>query len=78
MQQDQLLSCHYQILMGDGGDYKTSRNYLTQPKPGKQFLNNVINTGRIEMKKTKRIVEIMKRVYITKKNDFFILKKSFC
>jgi len=64
------LSRHYQILIGDGGDYKTSRNHLTQPKPGKQFLNNVINIGRIEMKKTKRIVEIMTRGYITKKINF--------
>jgi len=43
--------------MGYGGDYKTSRNHLTQPKPGKQFLNNVINIGRKEMKKPKELLK---------------------
>ena len=68
------LSGHYQILMRDGGDYQTSRNHLTQPKHGKQFLNNVADIGKIEMQKNKGIVEIMKPVKI-KKKLFFYLKK---
>ena len=70
------LSCHYQILMRDGGDYQTSRNHLTQPKHGKQFLNNVTDTGKIEMQKNKGIVEIMKQVHITKKIIFYFKKVS--
>ncbi|MBC8553637.1 MAG: hypothetical protein H8D23_28815 [Candidatus Brocadiales bacterium] len=43
------LSDHYPILMGHSGDYKPSINHLTQPKPGKKFLNNVIDMKKIEM-----------------------------
>jgi hypothetical protein len=62
--------------MRDGGDYQTRRNHLTQPKPGKQFLNNVTDTGKIEMQKNKGIVEIMKQVHITKKIIFYFKKVS--
>jgi hypothetical protein len=62
--------------MRDGGDYQTSRNHLTQPKPGKQFLNNVTDTGKIEMQKNKGIVEIMKQVHIIKKIIFYFEKVS--
>ncbi len=66
MWQDQLLKRPLSDIDEGGGGYQTSRNHLTQPKHGKQFLNNVTDTGKIEMQKNKGIVEIMKQVHITK------------
>ncbi len=72
------LSPRYQILMKDGGERKTKRNHLTQQKSGKQYLNNVIDTGKIEMRKNQRNCRNNEANKNYKKKLFFHFKKAFC